>query len=217
MAIITEMNIPADTFDLGRVTSVGGPVHLELERVVPAGGEVMPFFWATNCPDFDRFESRVREEELVEELSAVVRFEDQVLYHVVWGETTASLSRALVESEAAILEAHGNDPWQFRLRFATRERLQHFVNHCREAGIEVEPTSINELDRGGSSATAYGLTHEQRAALLAAVRGGYFGVPRETTLAEVAAELGISQQATSERLRRGSDRVFRRVLALEEE
>ena len=64
-------------FDLGRVTSVAAGVHLELERVGPSGREVIPFFWASGG-DFEAFERRVREEDLVEELTAVARFPDRV-------------------------------------------------------------------------------------------------------------------------------------------
>ncbi|MFC7227825.1 helix-turn-helix domain-containing protein [Salinirubellus salinus] len=217
MAIVAELEIPADTFDLGRVTSVGGPIHLELERVVPSGGEVMPFFWATDCPDFERFERRVREERLVEELTAVVQFDDQVLYHVVWGETTASLTRALVATDATILEARGNDPWEFQLRFRDRDDLRAFADHCRETGIEVDLQRVYELSGPSPQESVDALTDEQRAALVAAVSGGYFEVPRRTTLGAVADELGISQQATSERVRRAADRVLRGALSITEE
>lgn len=215
VALIAELEIPADTFDLGRVTSVGGAVHLELERVVPAGEEVMPFFWATECDDYDHFERRVREEALVEELTAVARFDDRVLYHVVWGATTASLTRALSSADAAILEAAGNDPWEFQLRFTDRDHLRSFVDACEETGIDVRLRRVFEL-RPDADPRGDGLTDGQRAALVAAVEGGYFEVPRRTTLSEVADELGISQQATSERVRRGADRVLRRVLPVGE-
>ena len=211
MALVVELEIPADTFDLGRVTSIGGAVHLELERVVPPGEEVMPFFGASECADYERFERRVREEALVEELTPVARFDDRVLYHVVWGATTSSLTRALSRADAAILEAAGNDPWEFQLRFTDRDHLRSFVDTCREAGIEVRFRRVFELEPD-TDPTADGLTEGQRAALVAAVEAGYFEVPRGTTLSEVAAELGISQQATSERVRRGTDRVLRRVL-----
>jgi predicted DNA binding protein len=47
------------------------------------------------------------------------------------------------------------------------------------------------------------LTAEQREALSRAVEAGYFDVPRRTTLVGLARELGISDTATSQRLRRG--------------
>ena len=211
MPVIVDLEIPAHTFDLGRVTSVAAGVHLELERVVPSGREVMPFFWASEG-DFEAFERQVREEDLVEDLTAVARFPDRVLYHVVWGDTVASLTRVLAASEVAVLEAHGDDPWEFRLRFADHESVQSFDDRCREAGIEVHVQRIYTLDEATGDTDDHGITPEQRTALVAVVREGYFEVPRRTTLDAVATDLDISQQALSERVRRGTDRVLRGVL-----
>jgi predicted DNA binding protein len=68
--------------------------------------------------------------------------------------------------------------------------------------------ALEDLETGNH----YGLTDEQREALLAAVLGGYFGVPRGTTLGDVAAELDISRQAASERIRRGAHVVLSKTL-----
>lgn len=56
------------------------------------------------------------------------------------------------------------------------------------------------------------LTPAQAEALRAAHEAGYFAVPRETTAAEVAAELGISKSAFLERLRRGQSALLEQVL-----
>lgn len=53
---------------------------------------------------------------------------------------------------------------------------------------------------------------EQREALILAVERGYFAVPRETKLEEIAEELGITRQAASERVRRGAETVLRKSL-----
>jgi predicted DNA binding protein len=49
----------------------------------------------------------------------------------------------------------------------------------------------------------YGLTPRQRRTLELAVRRGYYDIPRRCTTIELADELGISDQAVTERLRRG--------------
>lgn len=46
------------------------------------------------------------------------------------------------------------------------------------------------------------LTETQRETLVAALRSGYYEVPRETALSELAEEFGISSQALSNRFRR---------------
>lgn len=45
-----------------------------------------------------------------------------------------------------------------------------------------------------------------------AVEEGYFSVPRGTKLDEIADQLGITKQAASERVRRGTETVLRKSL-----
>jgi predicted DNA binding protein len=48
------------------------------------------------------------------------------------------------------------------------------------------------------------LTEPQREALLLAYEQGYYDSPRTTTLADLADQFGISRQAVSNRLKRGT-------------
>jgi predicted DNA binding protein len=52
------------------------------------------------------------------------------------------------------------------------------------------------------------LTDRQRECLRAALRAGYFEVPRECTLADVAEQMGVDKSTASETIRRGSARVL---------
>lgn len=210
MSVIIELEVDADAFDLGKVTHAATNVHLELERVVPIGGEVLPFFWASGG-DFAAFEEALQEEKLVEELTAIARTDERVLYHVRWGDTVTSLTTILERSNATILEAHGNDPWTFRLRFLQHAHLRDFQNYCREYDIDFHVTRIFSLEDGDDAPLEFDITPEQHEALVTAVERGYFEVPRRVKLGEVADELGISVQATSERVRRGENNVLRRL------
>lgn len=53
------------------------------------------------------------------------------------------------------------------------------------------------------------LTERQRECLLVALRMGYFEVPRECTLEDVASELGVNKSSVSDTIRRGSGNVLR--------
>lgn len=211
MAVIIELTINAADFDLGQVTAVGDAVSIELERVVPTGGEVMPFFWVSGI-DFDVFEETVRERELVEDLTAIARLSDRVLYHVSWGSSVSSLTKILLNSEATILEATGTMPWLFRLRFSDHRFVRAFYTRCQDAGIDINVERIYTLTDEDPSVYQFNITSHQHEALVTAVSEGYFKVPRGTTLREVATHLEISPQATSERVRRGADKVLRSVL-----
>jgi predicted DNA binding protein len=47
------------------------------------------------------------------------------------------------------------------------------------------------------------LTELQQETLVAALEAGYYELPREVTMGELAERLGVSQQALAKRLRRG--------------
>lgn len=211
MAVIIELEIEADQFDLGRVTSIAGGMHITLDRVVPVAGEVMPFFWASGS-DFGEFERAIRDEDIVEELLALERVDDQVLYKVTWGSAVQNFTRILTESGATILEAYGNSPWLFRLRFSSHTGLRDFHNLCREAGINFRVNSISPLDRSPADEHRFDLTDLQHETLVTAVETGYFEVPRATSLEEIASGFDVSPQAVSERLRRAENEVLRSVL-----
>lgn len=58
-----------------------------------------------------------------------------------------------------------------------------------------------------------GLTDRQHEALRAAYEMGYFEIPREASLEEVAAELGIATSSVSERLPRAQTRLIQKTVA----
>jgi predicted DNA binding protein len=61
-------------------------------------------------------------------------------------------------------------------------------------------------------AQQFDLSNEQREALVLALQRGYYDTPSEVTLSDIADDLGISQQALSNRIRRGTKQVFEKIL-----
>jgi predicted DNA binding protein len=64
-------------------------------------------------------------------------------------------------------------------------------------------------DRKSPSRSAGGPTDEQKKLLREAVKKGYFKVPRQVSLSELAASRGISDREASKSLRRGVDALVR--------
>lgn len=125
----------------------------------------------------------------------------------MYWETRGGFVSALSASDATVLEGHGSDPWSVQLLFPARAHATQFRERCAEEGISFDVRRISELtDRVSES--AFNLTDEQHEALHLAIGRGYSSIPREVTLAELADEVGISQQAMSERLRRGTAKVL---------
>lgn len=211
MSVIAEFTIPSEEFILGDVLEVNPEIHISVERLVPAGNRVMPYVWVSDC-DFEKFEREVRASPHVESLAALDRVEDRVLYRAVWGAEVESLINGFAETNATILEAEGNAVWSFRVRFDGHADLTDFHNYCVDHDIGYTVDRIYTLTDANPNGHDFGLTNEQREALLLAVESGYFDVPRKVTLDALAAEFGISQQAVSERVRRGTGKVLSSVL-----
>jgi predicted DNA binding protein len=94
------------------------------------------------------------------------------------------------------------------------EGLTAVVTSLRDtAEIGVDVIEISEFDRRHGTVTA-GLTDRQFDTLETATRLGYFEVPRESSLAAVADELGVAESTVSELLRRAESNVMSRLLAL---
>jgi hypothetical protein len=211
MSIVAEFTIDAEQFLLGRVLRAGGGMNVEIERVVPASKRVMPYVWVSGG-DRTAFEDAVRETDEVRELLHLDTIGERSLYRIDWDETVESLIYGMVETNATILEAHGRDNWLFRIRFNDHESLSAFSDYCQRHEIRLNVRRVHNLTAEELNDRPLDLTDEQREAIELALERGYFEVPRRATLSDLAAELGVSQQAISERLRRGTNKVMRALV-----
>lgn len=100
----------------------------------------------------------------------------------------------------------------FRLRFNNHDKLTHLYNYLTDHDIDVHVERTYTLTEDSERGRQFDLTVEQREALVLALQHGYFATPSETDLGELAAELDISRQAVSDRIRRGNEKILRRVL-----
>jgi predicted DNA binding protein len=211
MSVILEFTIAAEEFQLGRVLSGPPEMHLELERIVPTGDMIMPFVWATG-EDHGSFEEAVRNHSRVKELRVLDTIGDKGLYRIEWDDAPTDLIEAIAESDAVVLEAYGNADWVFRLRFPDHDKLSLFHNAVIERRIPIHIERTYTLTEEIEHGYRFGLSQEQREALVLALRRGYFETPSEVGLDELAEELNITRQALSNRIRRGNRNVLRRVL-----
>lgn len=211
MTVLIEFTLPADSFPFGR--SVGGDsdMRVQLERVVPIGQSRIPFIWATGG-EFDRFERHVRNSEVVKEVEALTRAGESVLYRVVWHEAKESFLNGIADQNGSIMEGHGKETFSFTVRFQNHADLTRFHRFYQSHDYPVNIDRVYALDEERDTRYGLGITPEQCEALTMAVEDGYFSVPRETKLDEIAEELGITRQAASERVRRGAEVVLRKSL-----
>ena len=216
MSVLLEFTIESGQFKLGEVLGSVGNLRFELERIVPTGSHIMPFVWVSTDEDptevLPAFEERVRESPLVVELLALDRLGDGALYRIEWEEQTEGLIQALAKTEATVLEARGRGTWTFRVRFTDHDRLSEFHNYLTDHDIKVRILRTYTFTEESARRRDFGLTNEQREALVLALRRGYFDTPSQVSLDELAEDLGITKQAVSNRIRRGNEKVLQPLL-----
>lgn len=211
MSVVVEFTVESEQFRLGRVLSGSESMQIELERVVPTGDTVMPFLWVTG-PDFERFERDVSGHESVDELTPLDRVQGSTLYRVTWHEQANDLIGAITDTGGTILRAQSDAHWTFHVRFPDHDTLSQFYNLCTDHGISIHIERTYTLTERPESAHQFSLSDQQREALVLGLRSGYFDTPSQADLDDLAAELGISQQALSNRIRRGTKRVLEEAL-----
>lgn len=210
MSTIAEFAIAADEFLLGGVVADFPDLSIELERIVPLGQRVMPYLWC-RTEDPDAFETVLDQHSNVDGYSALDTTSDGVLYRIEWTLVTDLFVEAIWHVDATLLEASADDDWHVRLLFEDRRDVRAFNQHLADNDVAYSLERLYSAYQDASDPME-ALTDEQRAALVAAATDGYFRVPRETTMADIARSLGISEQATSERIRRGVDAMLRDAL-----
>ena len=78
--------------------------------------------------------------------------------------------------------------------------------------VHIDRVSRLKSDDSPGGSYGFGLTDTQYEALLTATEAGYFSVPRDTKLEEIADELDVSEQTASEHIRKGTEKVVRTAL-----
>lgn len=211
MAVIVEFTLDAASFPFGRATGGDHGARVQLERVIPLEDERVPFVWAAGG-SLDQFESGLEASDVVAHAEAIARVGENVLYHVEWNTEEETFMNGLDESNGTIMEAHGDSEWSFTVRFRDHADLTRFHRFYQREEFPVHIERVSSLDEEPVTEYGFGLTPAQRETLTMAVENGYFSIPRETTLDDIADELDISSQAVSERVRRGTETVLRKAM-----
>lgn len=217
MSVLAEFVIPADEFVLEDTLMAVPEVRIEIKRVAGSTEFVTPYFWAVG-EALDSFEQALREDDTTREvLTLEENGDDERFFRVTWEMSIPTLIDAVSDAGATILEAVNNDDgmWETKVLFPDREALSGFHDYCLEHDFEVQLERVYRPENIQEQAE-YGVTDKQQEALEAAYRAGYFDVPRDHTLTQVADELGISRNALSARLRRGHRNLLSRTLVHDE-
>lgn len=161
-------------------------------------------FWVA-ADDFERFEESLSASTLIDSWECLVESDSRRLYDIL-------VTKGSELAEAIELSREYTIVWQVMTTqhshlfvsaiVPDRTTLQAFREELRTRGFDFTLRRVtSEIDTeadGGPS-----ISDAQREVLELAYERGYYQQPRAVTLAEIGAELGISESAVSGRLNRG--------------
>lgn len=203
MSVVAEFTVPTESFALAHTLDAVSDIGVEADRMASHSREwVLPLVWM-RAEDTAAVQAAMDDDPSVVEHEALHAADGETLYRVLWSERVRRFVDAITDRTGVVLTATADaDGWELSFRFANHDALAAFQAEFRDRDADfalervVTPTEPRQRE--------YGLTPEQYETLTLAVKSGYYDVPRTASTADLADELGVSANAVSERLRRGT-------------
>lgn len=174
----------------------------------PTGERGYVFFWWVDGCDLDSFEDALGGDDTVEGFRRIGTVGSRGLYRIE--SRSFEPSQPLVfplfrDNDITEIETKRNvDGLHIHARFPSRLALDVFLDATEQIATHTE------LERlySESADNPERLTRRQREAVVLAYERGYFAVPKQVTLTELAEELEITQQTLSRHLRVGVQKLL---------
>ncbi|QFU83666.1 helix-turn-helix domain-containing protein [Natronorubrum aibiense] len=208
MTTVVELEIPADRLGAARTFETVPTFECQIGGMI---GDSPPLVW-TSGPDIETVREALEADPSVDVIASLTDGDreqhpvddderDRWLFRLEFGDALKLFQQIVAENEGAILAACGEDgTWAVKLLFHEREALSECYALFEQYEFNVEVTRLAGTNDFASAQTP--LTRTQYETICKAHELGYFDIPRKITLKELAAELDVSHQALSERLRR---------------
>jgi len=212
MSVIAEYRIQSPKLFVSDALQHVPKMELEIAQEVRAEPD-RPYLliWARSG-DFERFEGALESDETVTDIERYSQAGDSILYRMRFTDAVEIVAHSLwVEIGVKPIDIFYTDGWwENRIRLSDRTDLSTIEEWFVERGVEFDLQRVYTDNQGPG--TRVELTDQQREVLSVALEMGYFEIPRQITMSDIADELGISSQAVSERLRRGHRQLIRESL-----
>lgn len=209
--LLATFNLEHEAVALAEAFEEVSTMEVEAERIAAHSTKwTMPCLWVAH-EDFAEVDDALAAAPSVKAIVESEEFDREKYYQVEWTDEVIDRVNTYIDKEGSIIQAEATaDGWQVHIRFAHRNQFDTFRNSLSEQGHSF---TLLDLTEPGSPRQSFGaLTPDQRDALVAAHEAGYFKVPRETDIQELAEELDMSHQSLSELLRRGTDKLVSGML-----
>ncbi|MDX1748148.1 MAG: helix-turn-helix domain-containing protein [Halobacteriales archaeon] len=201
MSVFAEFSLPTPVFSFEVALDDHPDVILEIRALVPTGDRAITV--SIQGAGRHTVVEEIRAEPTVERLEVLDEYPDGLLVKVVSSEPGPGIIEFADRVDGRIVSAvGGRDGWTLTLRFPDDAALESFYADVIEDGLDLQLKQLGAADAGPRSGEP-AVTRKQRETLVHAFEAGYFDIPRQVTLADIADDLGITEQGVSERLRRG--------------
>ncbi len=209
MSLLVAFEASSPALVLGPTFETLPSLEVDLERQYALDPDRPIAFCWVRCRDRERLERALAADATIERFDRIAGADGRDLYRLQRSETdVVGAYRQWVAAGGELLECRGADGrWTAEMRFPDRASFGHYHDFLVDEGVSVELLRLADAGDRSRRAGEATLTDRQREALAVAHERGFFEVPRETELSEIAARLEISNQAVSERLRRGQARL----------
>jgi hypothetical protein len=209
-AVLVTTSLPCEEFVLSETLSRVPDASFRGETTIESGASVLPLLWARSRRQ-DELDAALREDPTTESVTRLTDRGDTRLYRVSWANGVQFPVDLLTADGATILDVGVNaEAWTVRMLFPSRSALGSTVDRCEEYGLSVELRKLGRV--GGDGPGQYDLTATQYDSLRLAAERGYYQIPRQSKLDDLADEADVSHQAYSERLRRATGSLVEQTL-----
>lgn len=204
--MFVELTVPLGGLGLLEGDALPEGTRVEFERTASVGGCGSSTLLISG--GVRAAETAVRESRFVADVTRVGETDHETVYRITWDEPLPELLDRVHDVDGTVLTAVAtDDAWTVALRFRDPDAASRFHTHYDDHThpITIRRMRPDQAQQGPGDA----LSPAQREALGRALEAGYFDVPRQVSLCDLADELDISDSAVSQRLRRGLSNYLR--------
>lgn len=201
-----EIGCPLDGSYLGAALE-DSDLEVAFVPGVPVSGDPVPYFTAQG-PDVDAVDALLEEHTGVEQYEVVASAPEERLYRCRWQIQNDGIIATIRTCDGIVQRMVGTcDGWTLSVFFPTNAHAAQFHDACLDRRIDIDVRRVERAHLDERHPPDYGLSEKQLRALQLAFDRGYFETPKEASLSDIADEIGISEQALSQRLRRALNRL----------
>lgn len=191
MALIVEFTVPATKFALFNTLKIFPNATFELGHTINSTQKSLTVIVRARAPDFDALEAAFADDPSVSSFTVSSETADERSYRMTLAESIDLLIHIMTNQRGTIIHAaSSSNSWSLRVSFPEHDALaqaQELKELAQQNEFSLEIRQIYPTDEYRS--TRPQLTSNQQETLVRAFKAGYFKVPKEVTLKELALSL----------------------------